>query len=498
MTDMIFDEIPAEWLDPAIFLEIKPNYSKKGVLAYPEKCLIVGQKLGAGTLAAGTLVEITRADEAYAHFGEGSIGAEQIVAFRKKANKTTPLYALALADADGAEAATGTITFAGATSVASTLYFKIGGRRIKMTALATDTPTQLATKLAAAINADTKALVTATSALGVVTVTARNAGECGNEIDLRVDRKAAELPAGLTATIVAMSGGATNPDLQDALDLIENSWFTKVQMPWNDTANVQLFAEWLKNRYVATSRLDCHGFVGKSGTYGELATFGDLTNCPFISHSCLNKSPTPPWAHSATDMAIAAFHLTNDPARQLKSLVLPDVQAPDEADQFLDSERNQLLSHGISSYLCMDDGTVVINRIVTTYKKTSLGVDDDAWRDIMVPATNSRIRYDWAGYVNLMYPRTKLVDNDKAVSAKRLPGDKKAGAAVVSPRVMKASWAARCALYAGNVWIENISETIDMSTLERATGDKNRLNSRLVYQIVGNLMVSAGSLEFLV
>ncbi len=495
---MIFDEIPDSYLDPAVFQEVKPNYTKKGFLAWPERCLIVGQKLAAGSLTTGTLVEITRADEAYAYFGEGSIGAEQVVAFRKKANKTTPLYALALADAAGAAAATGTITFAGAISVASTIYFKIGGRRFKFTALATDTPTQMATKLAAAINGDTRALVTATSALGVVTVTARNAGACGNEIDIRVDRKVAPLPTGLTATVVAMSGGATNPDLQDALDVIENSWFTKVQMPWNDTANVQLFAEWLKSRYVATAKLDCHGFVGKRGTYGQAATFGDLTNCAFISHSVFNKSPTPPWAISATEMAIAAFHLTNDPARQLKSLVLPDVEAPDEADQFTDEERNLLLSHGISSYLCMDDGTVVINRMITTYKKTTLNVADDAWLDIMVAATNSRIRYDWAGYVHLMYPRAKLIDDDKAISSRRAAGDKNAGAAVVSPRIMKGSWAARCKLYEDAVWIENIEETIDMSIFERDVNSRNRLNEKKVYQIVGNLMVQAGTLEFLV
>lgn len=491
-----FMEIPSTWLDPAIFAEVKPNYSKKGVLAYPEKNIIVSQKLAGGTLTAGRIVEVTRADEGYAHFGEGSIGADQVVAFRK-ANKSTPLYVMAMDDAAGATAATGTITFAGAASVSSTLYFKIGGRRISITALAADTPTALATKLVTAITADNRCAVTATSAVGVVTLTAKNKGACGNEIDVRVDRKVADLPSGLTATIVAMANGATNPNIQTALDAIDVSWFTKICVPWNDTANLQLLDTWLKARYVATSKLDCHGFVYKSGTYGQRTTFGDLTNCAFLTCGGLYRSPTSPWVHAATAMAIASFFLTQDPARQLKSLVLPGVEAPDLADQDTQDERNFLLQHGMCSDICMDDGSVVINRMITTYKKTTLNVADDAWMDIMIAATNSRIRYDWSGYVNLTYPRAKLVDDDRAVSVRRAEGDTAAGAAVVSPRIMKGAWAARCQLYERNVWIENVPETLAMSFFERASDVRYRMNSKQVYQIVGNLMVQAASLEFL-
>lgn len=493
---MDFDEIPVDRLEPATLLEIKPNYRNAGLLPYPEKVCIIGQKLDTGTLAVGDIVEITRADEAIALFGRGSIGAEQ-VAFFKGANRNTPLFVTALADDGASVKATGTFTFAGAVSAATVLRFKVGGRQVRITALTTDNVTALATKLAAAINADLDMVATAASALGVVTVTAHHGGEVGNEINLKVDTRAQPLPSGLTVAIVAMSGGAGNPDVQGALDLMTSTWFTKLTHPWNDATNMAATAEFLRVRYLATSKLDCHGFVFKGGTYGELGTFGALTNNAFLTCGGLNKSPTSSWAIAAVACGLAAFHLNNDPARQLRSLILPGVQAPDTADQFIDEENDLLLRTGISTFDCLSDGTVTISRMITTYKTSNLGVADRAWLDIMVPATMSRIRYDWSAYISLMYPRSKLVDDNSAASfASRNDNDEDPGTAVVTPQRMKGSWAARCRLYGEKVWIEDVARTVKESTFARSEADRNRMESRQQVQIVGNLMVFAGALEF--
>lgn len=493
---MDFNEIPVDRLEPATLLEIAPNYRNVGVLPWPEKVFIIGQKLATGTLAVTAIQEVTRADQAVALFGRGSIGAEQ-VAYFKKANRNTPLYVIAAADAQDAVKATGTFTFVGSSTSTVVLRFKIGGRQVRMTALSGDAVASLATKLAAAINADLDMVATATAAAGVVTVTARNAGEVGNEIDLRVDTKVQPLPSGLTCTVVAMAGGSGNPDVQPALDLLASTWATKITHPWSDATNLAKTAEWLRTRYLATSKLDCHGFVFKGGTYGQLTTFGNLTNSPFLTVAGLKKSPTPSWAIAASAVGIAAFYLTNDPARQLRSLVLPGVDAPDAADQFLDEENDLLLRNGISTFDCVSDGSVTISRMITTYKKTTLDVADRAWLDIMVPVTMSRIRYDWATYVSMMYPRSKLVDDDSSASfATRHDDDEDPGTAVVTPKRMAGSWAARCALYGEKVWIEDVQRTVKESVFERSSDDRNRLESRQQLQIVGNLMVFAGRIEF--
>jgi phage tail sheath gpL-like len=493
---MDFSEIPVDRLEPAVLVEIRANYRTAGIFAYPDKALIVGQKLAAGTLAPGQMVQITRAEEGIGYFGRGSIGAEQVAAF-KKANRYTPLYVMALADAGGAVKATGTFTFVGAVAAASTIRFKIGGRQVRITALTTDTPTTLAAKLVAAITADLDMVATAAAVAGVVTVTSRHGGEVGNEIDLRVDTKNEPIPAGLTITVVAMSGGSGNPLLQAALDVVANTWITKLTFPWNDATNMAAAAEWLRVRFLATSKLDCHAFVCKRGTFGELGTFGALTNSAFMTNGGLKKSPTSSWVIAASKMGVAVFHLNNDPARQLRSLVLPGVEAPDPADQFIDSENDLLLRTGITTFNCLSDGSVSISRMITTYKTTSLGTADRAWLDIMVPATMSRIRYDWSTYVSLMYPRSKLVDDNSAAAfASRFDNDEDPGTAVVTPKRMHASWAGRCKLYGEKVWIEDVTRTVKESSFARSTDDRNRLEGRPQVQIVGNLMVFAQALEF--
>src|SRR5690606_8238182 len=130
----------------------------------------------------------------------GSIGAEQVAAFRK-ANKTQPLFVMAIADDEDAVKASGTITFTGAVSQALVLRFKIAGQQVRFTAQSTATISQLGTALAAAINANASLPVTATAEAGVVTVTSRHGGEVGNDIDLRVDLAAQPLPSGLNVEI---------------------------------------------------------------------------------------------------------------------------------------------------------------------------------------------------------------------------------------------------------------------------------------------------------
>lgn len=495
-----FDEIPYDWLEPGTFIEVKPNYRNTGILPYPTKNLIIGQKLAAGTLTPGQIVEIVRPEQAIALFGQGSIGAKQVIAFRKR-NNTQPLFVMAMADAGGSVKATGSFTFVGAVSQAVVLRFRIGGKQVRMTAAATDTVAQMATKLAAAINADTTLDVTAAAAAGVVTCTARHGGEVGNDIDLRVDTAAQPLPSGLTVTIADMSGGTGNPVLQTSLDLLANSWFTHISHPWSDATNMGAFATWLASRYTAMTKMDAHGFVAKRGTYGQLSTFGALTNCPQLQAFGLNRSPRNSWELSAAVHAVAAFQLTNDPARQLRSLVVDDV-SPDFADQFTDTEKDLLLRTGISTFDHLSDGTTVISRLITTYKTSNLGISDRAWLDIMVPATASRIRYDWAAYVSLQYPRAKLVDDDDIAAIASRDGDddlgdpSDIGNAVVSPGIMHGTWAARCALYGEKVWIEDVARTVKESIFERNNDDSNRMDARQQIKIVGNLMVLAGSLEF--
>src|SRR5690606_30192396 len=123
-------------------------------------------------------------------------------------------------------AATGTITVTGTATADGTIPLYCGGVRVPVGVTSGDTAAEVATAIAAAINANADLPVTAAAVDAVVTVTFRHKGEVGNDYDLRDSYRDGEaLPAGVSLAIVAMSGGTTNPDLDDLIAAMGDTWF---------------------------------------------------------------------------------------------------------------------------------------------------------------------------------------------------------------------------------------------------------------------------------
>jgi phage tail sheath gpL-like len=480
------DQIPYDWRVPGTYVEGRPVYDRMGLVSFPAVGYLFVQKLDAGLGEAGRAYEITHPDQGTALFGAGSVGQQMVRAW-KKANRTNRVFAIALDDDAAAIKAVWTLTFTGAGAGTVPLY--VQGRRVRYAATSAMTPTQHASAAVLAINADADMPVVATSAAGVVTLTAKHGGEVGNHIDIRF-RKSAEdvLPGTLAIAVAQGTAGAGNPDVQDILDVVANTWITDVVMAWDDAANLELVAEEFKERFKAMGKKDGHVFVAHRGTYGQLGTKGGLTNSPHISPIGAKRAMQAPHEWAASLGGLAMFHTTNDPARQLRSLVLPGIDAPEPEDCFTETERDLLLRQGISTWTRLDDGSVVLERVITTYKVTTLGVPDTAYLDIMVPKTLTRIRYDWASYVTLMYPRHKLAPDDSVAAHNN--------DVVVTPKRMHGTWAARCKLYERQAWIIDVPRTLDLSRFEIDESDKNRLNGQQRINIIGNLMVLAAALEF--
>lgn len=486
-----FDQIPYSWKRKGVYAEIKPRYDRRGLYDYPTKVLIVGQMATGATATALTRKPITRDTEAPAFFGAGSPLAQMVTAFRK-ANKVSELWAIGVADAAGGVAAVRTITVTGAPTDSGTLCLYIGGKRLAVGVSVADTVATIATAIAAAVNEETSLLFTAAAAAGVVTLTAKAKGTCGSAVDMRLNYFDDETtPAGVVVAIGQTTAGATDPTIQAVFDLVANEWYTDVVLPWSDAANMALVDAETKRRYDAMAKLDAHAYVGIAGSYAAATTWSSTRNSPFVSALPAKSAPNAPWEWAAVMAAIATRHLTDDPARQLGSLVLPGLKAPRPEDCYTEQEQNLLLNKGLSTFDRLDDGTVTVNRIVTTYQKTSAGVDDEAWLDVMVPKTMSRIRYDWNTYVTSQYPRAKLVE-DASPAANNLD----AKDAVVTPRKMLGTWMARAKKYLDAVWIQDIAYTRENSLFSIDVDDRDRLNGRQPVMIAGNMIVLAGLLEF--
>lgn len=483
-----FEEIPYDWRVPGTYIEVRPTYTNLGVLGYPTRVLLIGQMLASGSAAEAVPQRITRGDQGPGLFGQGSVLAEMCAAFRR-ANQTNDVYAIGLKDPVGGTAAAGSLVFTGSPTSAGTVAIYIGGERVAVNVGVGATVSDIAAAARAAIAAKPALPVIAGGAAGTVTLTAKHAGTLGNSIDLRLNRLAGEAtPSGLAVAVTQLTGGAGVPDLATVLTAIAPDWYTDIACAFTDTANLALLVTELATRYMAMGRQDAHAYVGLKGSFGALSAAGAARNSQYLSMIGATSAPTSPWAWAASLAGVGAFYLTQDPARQLRSLALPGIIGPDPADRFTPTEQDLLLRDGISTFDVSLDGTVRLSRVITTYQTSPLGVDDDAWLDIMVPKTASRIRYDWAGYVGLNYPRHKLTDDGSPAA--------EYSDAIVTPRQMHGAWTARSKIYERLGWIEDATRTASESLFARDPDDRNRLVARQRIRIIGNLMILAASLQF--
>ena len=495
---IVFGEIPYDWRVPGSYMEVRPNYATIGLVPFPSRLLIIGQKLAAGSAAVNTPILITRPDQAAAAFGLGSQAAD-MVNTALKADPTSTITAIGVADAGGATAATANITVTGTATAAGQIYAYVQGRRIRVPVGAGDALATIQTAFAAAVAQASGLPVTAgagsiASSTLTISLTARQAGLIGNEIDVRFNLNAGDaFPPGLTVLVAGaqqatLSGGTGSPDITSALSAVASDWYTDIAIGWNDATNVGVFTTELARRYTAMGRLDAHGYIAKPGTLGTLASYGLALNSQFLTCVGLKAPVSPSWIIAASLAAVARFNLTNDPARQMRTVPLPGVIGPAPADRFIPSEEDALLRDGIATVHTHSDGSVICDRIITTYQTSTLGVIDAAWLDIMVPKVMTRLRYDWRSFLGLVYPRNKLAD-DGALAGEY-------DDTVVTPGRMRSSWAGRCRLYEQFGWIENSKATAAASLFVRDQSDRNRLNTRQEVRIIGNLMVLAGALEF--
>lgn len=486
-----FGEIPAApgLLVPGSYLEVKADYQRVGILPYPARALIVAQKTPTGTATANALYQnITRAEDAVALGGAGSILAGMVAAYLR-VNDTIPLDVIALADAGGFTKAVWTLTFTAASNKAGTVAVNVAGRRVQVGATATDTATTLGAATRDAINADTALPVTASAVAGVVTVTAKNGGTAANDTSFVVNPLPGDqLPAGVTLAVAQTVVGATDPTVATVITAITDMLYTDVALGLNNLANTSQFAAEADRRWNAMVDLPMRVHIGYADTLANRITKAGELNNRFCYAAGLKAPGSPPWIIAATVAGLAAQKLTDDPARQLLDLGMGDCRGPQRADLDDDTERGLLLAGGVSSFRVNTQGLMSLERLVSTYRTNANGAVDYAWMDVMKQALAARIRYDWKAYFRSVYPNNKLApDGSLAANADRT---------VCTPRRATGTWVARSKTYARLGWIVNEDEMARQAVFVIDPADRNRLNYRIVYDPIGNLMIDAGQLLF--
>jgi phage tail sheath gpL-like len=482
-----FNSIPVSIRVPGVYVEIDNTRAISGISGLPTKILVIGQRLAAGTVQALTPQLITSADQATAYFGIGSQLSHMLAALIK-ANNYTETWAIALDDNAAGAFATGTLTFTGAPTANGTLNLYIAGRLVQVAITAGQTVAQIATAVVAAVTALTSLPVTASAAAGVVTITARHKGECGNYIDLRHSYNIGEaLPAGLALAIVGMSAGTGNPLVQPVLDLIGDAWYTDIVNPYTDATNLTAIETKMDTNFGPLKMIDGHVWTAATGTVSTLTTLGLTRNSSHVTMIGAKNSPTPPWEWAACLAGVAAYYLSIDPARPIQTLTLPGMLPPAVVDRFTLQERNILLSSGIATWRVDGGGNVVIERSITMYRTNAFLAADASFLDVETMRTLALLRYDLRNFIALKYPRHKLARDGTNFSR---------GQAVVTPKTLRAEIIARFKNWEDQGLAEDIDQFKNDIIVEIDPNDPNRVNALVPPNIVNQLRIFAGRIQF--
>ncbi len=482
-----FSFIPSDVRVPGSYVEFDSSKAVTGLPPAPQKILVIGQRLATGTTAALTPVRLASKAAAVAAFGRGSMGALAFAALWDN-NDRTEAWGIGLDDAGGSTAASCTITVAGPATAADTIALMIAGVRVQAGVASGAPVATMAAAIAAAINANPDLPVTAAALAAVVTLTARNKGTAGNDIDVRHSYFQGEtLPVGVGLAITAMAGGATNPDVATVFAAIGDTQFPTLILPFADTNTLVAVETELASRSGPMRAIEGMAYAGLRGTFGALAAVGAARNSMYVSLIGAKASPTHPAAWAAAYAGQIAFHGSIDPARPFQTLPMTTVQPPALIDRFTATERDLLLRDGISTWTVDAGGTVLIERAITTYQTNAQGLEDIAWLDVNTPLTLFYLRLAVRSRIGLKFPRHKLASDGTNVGA---------GQAIVTPRVIRAELIALFRDLESAGLVENLDQFKSNLIVERSKIDPNRVDALIPPDIVNQFRVFAARIEF--
>lgn len=486
-----FNQVPASIRVPFVYVEFD-NSRAAGNSAAPFRILALGQKLAAGTATAGVLGTVGSFAEARGLFGAGSQLAG-IVETIKQNNSFTPVDYIALDDAAGV-AASGTVTITGTSTAAGTLALIVGGRAVSVAVSSGASATAIATALAAEIqdskNADLP--VSATSSAGVVTLTAKNKGEAGNEIGVFVNYWDGQAtPAGITVAVSNsgfLQNGATNPDIATAIAAMGDNYYQVIVLPWVDSANLAKVKTEAERRWGPLVQAGGVWFAAANRAHSGLTTLGNAQNNQWLCVSGIKSSPSTPWQIAAAVAAQVAVSAENDPAQPFQTLPLQTILPPVRANRFTVSELNTLLYSGISTLLVDSGGTVRIQRLITTYKTNGLGAIDTSYLDTNTIFTLEFLRQDFRNYILGKYARAKLASDGAQFGT---------GQVVITPKIGKAEAITKFKEWESRGLVENFEQFKNDLVCERNASDPTRLDWLMSPDLMNQFVVGAANIRFL-
>lgn len=382
----ILDIISTQWLVPGVFNKFDSSNAIRGVREMPRSICLFGQI--SNSLFNPDLFDkrigVTSIAEAKGLFGEGSMLYDMFVAAKKNAALGLRINCIPLQDDATASATVRTLSVAADTGHAEgELCCYIGGVRIAVGVVATDTAASIAAKLFAKMGKTSALPVTATLSGAVITMTAKFAGELGNAIDIRSNHYASDRSiSGVTLSAATTTVGAVNPDLTAALTNIASVRDTEWVMPYTDSASMVMVEAELLRRWSHEVQTDAQAIVAMRGSEAQHTTWLASRNNPLVHSIHTTKDPSSPWVTAAIAGAVIESMAMLNPCIPHTGAALIGYMAARQDDHFEADSINIIMLDGGSSVVVAEDGTATLMRMVTNYTTHNTGSYDTSMREL--------------------------------------------------------------------------------------------------------------------
>lgn len=478
----MFTQIPDNLLVPGQYQEI--DASLAGDSSEIKKVLLVGVKSKTGKATAGVPVRVMSVAQATSSFGHGSptaIMAESFLGI----NKSEQLFVLPLEEPDAGTAWKKPFTVEVSSAGAGNIELVINGRTAFARVDEGDTAEKITASIVAACNGLSNNPVeasvdTATTNKLVFASVVKGAG--GNENKVEVKANA----LGVSITEGEEVKGTGVADVTSLSDMLGSSRWNYIVYDFADLANLKVLARELDDRYSATRQIGGRAFVALSGDVEDMMELAGEINSPHICFIPRGEDKALPCKWSASFAAAAVRVLADDPSANTYDVAVLGL-APDFEYNF--DLRQKLLEAGVATWRLDPSGTVLVERLVTSYTQNSDGGRDTSYLDIQVVETVDAVRTYINAEAKKRFKTWKLASTDENFGP---------GAKVMTPAIWRSFLADlyQTVFIGEKNWCQDFESYKNSIFVEVKSGSKTRLEYRHRPVLIGQFLVGAGLNQF--
>lgn len=475
-------QIPDILLVPGQYQEI--DNSLAGGAGEIKKVLIAGYKTEAGSAEAGKPVQVLSDSKAASLCGAGSDAHLMARAFLAL-NNVEECWALPLAPLDAGAKWERPFVVSGTASADGSVRITVCGTAFEAAVSSGDNAASVAAAIAAKINSETGLPVEAAIETDTtVRLASLVKGYLTNHITAGITASA----AGVTVTagaVTAGSGGETAIDIQAAFPAISNIRFNYIVWALDSATHIKNIADELESRFEAMRQIGGRAFIALSGD-AEAMRAKAAANSPHIVLVPRGEAAQLPCVWAASFCAAACRVLADDPAANTYDTEVSGLAANAEYDA---ATRQKLLEAGIATWRLDTAGTVLIERLVTSFTRNTDGGRDTSYLDVQVTETVDAVRTYINAEAKKRFKTWKLASTNENFGA---------GAKVMTPGVWRSFLAE---LYSQvfikeKQWCQDFDGYSKSLNIEIKAGSKTRLEYSHKPNLIGQFYTGAGLLQF--